>query len=72
MIDKDAQPTDGPARDVFSHVTVRSAPCQAPVVQIPATPPFRVDVSADRTFQPSPADKRELSVVIAFTFEPRQ
>jgi hypothetical protein len=69
-IDKDAQAVAGRLETV-RHVTVRSNPCQAPVVRIPATPPFRVDVSADRTFQPSLSDKRQLSVVTAFAFEPK-
>ena len=70
-IDKDAQPVAG-RLETIRHVTVRSKPCQAPVVRIPATPPFRIDVTADRTFQPSLADKRQLSVVAAFSFEPKQ
>ncbi|MGZ4358092.1 MAG: ArnT family glycosyltransferase [Gaiellaceae bacterium] len=70
-IDKNAQPAAGRLESI-RRVTVHSQPCQAPVVRIPATPPFRVDVAADRTFQPSPTDRRELSVVIGFAFQPGQ
>jgi hypothetical protein len=33
--------------------------------------PFRIDVSAVGTFQPSPFDKRELSTQVGFAFEPK-
>jgi hypothetical protein len=32
--------------------------------------PFRIDVTADRTFQPSPSDQRQLSAQIGFAFKP--
>jgi hypothetical protein len=50
---------------------VRSTPCQTLSVRIPVRPPFRVDVSADRTFQPSQYDPRQLSVQIGFGFQPK-
>ncbi len=50
--------------------TLRSTPCDSLAVRIPVRPPFRVDVSADRTFQPSQYDPRQLSAQVGFGFEP--
>jgi len=53
------------------HVTVRSNPCTANlVVRIPARTPYRIDVSAVGTFQPSQFDQRQLSTQITYGFEP--
>jgi hypothetical protein len=49
---------------------VRSKPCDRDAIRIPVRPPFRIDASAVGTFQPSPYDLRQLSVQIAFGFEP--
>jgi hypothetical protein len=55
------------------HVTVRSNPCTSNlVVKIPARTPYRIDVTADGTFQPSEFDQRQLSAQITFGFEPRK
>jgi hypothetical protein len=70
-IDKNAQPAAGHLESI-RRVTVHSQPCEAPVVRISAAPPFRVDVTADRTFQPSPTDQRGLSVQLGFAFNPGQ
>ena len=68
-INAQRQPTGGRPLAV-RHATVRSTPCQTLSVRIPVRPPFRVDVSADRTFQPSQYDPRQLSVQIGFGFQP--
>jgi hypothetical protein len=53
------------------HVVVRSDPCtQSLAVRIPVTGPFRIDVTASRTFQPSQFDQRELAAQVTFGFEP--
>jgi hypothetical protein len=63
------QPSAG-RRLATRHLTVRSTPCQTTVVRIPARPPFVVETTADRTFQPSQFDRRDLSVTIGYRFEP--
>ena len=68
-IDKNRQPVAGRIEQL-RHVTVHSAPCETRTVEILATPPFRIDLSANRTFQSSPSDRRPLSVVAAFSFRP--
>ena len=67
-IDANGQPTAGKLEQV-RHLTLRSNPCQAVPVRIPVRTPFRVDVSAVGTFQPSPSDQRQLSAQLAFGFE---
>jgi hypothetical protein len=68
-IDKDLQPAAG-RLVALRRTTIHSTPCDSKALRIPVRPPFRVDVSADRTFQPSPSDPRQLSVQIGFGFEP--
>jgi hypothetical protein len=41
------------------------------VVRIPVRLPFRIDVTATGTFQPSQYDPRQLSAQIGFGFSPR-
>ena len=54
------------------HVTVRSNPCTSNlVVKIPAKTPYRIDLSAVGTFQPSQYDQRQLSAQVSFGFQPR-
>jgi hypothetical protein len=53
-------------------LTLRSTPCQTKIVQIPAVTPFRIDVTARGTFQPSQYDLRQLSAQVAFGFAPRR
>jgi hypothetical protein len=53
------------------HVTVRSTPCETIAVRIPARPPFVVETTANRTFQPSQYDRRNLSVTVNYRFVPR-
>jgi hypothetical protein len=53
-------------------LTLRSTPCQTKVVRIPAVTPFRIDVTARGTFQPSQYDLRQLSAQVAFGFTPRR
>ena len=50
-------------------LTLRSNPCQAVPVRIPVRTPFRIDVSAVGTFQPSQYDLRRLSAQISFGFD---
>jgi hypothetical protein len=49
-------------------VTLRSSPCETKVVSIPARTPYRIEVTADRTFQP-PNDVRQLSAQVVFGFK---
>ena len=42
------------------------------MVKIPARAPYRIDVTADGTFQPSQYDPRNLSAQIDFGFEPKK
>jgi hypothetical protein len=53
------------------HVLLRSDPCETKVVRMPARPPFRIDVTARGTFQPSEFDQRQLSAQVTFGFERR-
>jgi hypothetical protein len=69
-IDADGQPAPGKLEQV-RRLTLRSNPCLAVPVRIPVRTPFRVDVSAVGTFQPSPSDQRQLSAQLAFGFEPK-
>jgi hypothetical protein len=69
-IDADRQPTAGRLEQV-RRLTLRSNPCQTVPVRIPAQTPFRVDVSAVGTFQPSASDLRQLSAQVTFGFDPK-
>jgi hypothetical protein len=68
-INQDRQPAAGRLL-ALRRTTIRSTPCDSKAVRIPVRPPFRIDVSANRTFQPSQYDPRQLSVLINFGFEP--
>jgi len=69
-IDESGQPV--PKKLVaVRHVLLRSDPCETKVVRMPARPPFRVDVTARGTFQPSEFDQRQLSAQVTFGFERR-
>ncbi len=68
-LSKDAQPAPGRLL-ALRHATIRSTPCDTRAIRVPVRPPFRVDVTADRTFQPSQYDPRQLSVQIGFGFQP--
>jgi hypothetical protein len=68
-IDANAQPGIGRIL-VTRHTVVRSIPCgEVKEIRIPAQPPFRLDVTASSTFQPSQFDRRELSAQISYRFE---
>jgi hypothetical protein len=68
-INKDRQPV--PARLIaLRRTTIHSTPCESKAIRIPVRPPFRIDLSADHTFQPSQYDPRQLSVLVNFGFEP--
>jgi hypothetical protein len=68
-IDVNSQPA--PGRLVhLERTTIRSTPCTTRTIRVPVRPPFRVDVTADRTFRPSQYDPRDLSVQVAYGFEP--
>ena len=41
-------------------------------IKIPAQTPYRLDLSADGTFQPSQYDLRNLSAQVTFGFEPKK
>ena len=68
-INSDGQPV---AKRVLAvrRLTLRSNPCKTHVVRIPAVPPYRIDITARGTFQPSQYDLRELSAQVAFGFKP--
>jgi hypothetical protein len=51
-------------------VLIRSTPCDTRVIRIPVRTPFRVDVGAIGTFQPSLYDQRQLSAQVGFGFRP--
>jgi hypothetical protein len=69
-IDKNGQPS--PKRLLaVRRVTLHSTPCETKTIRIPARAPYRIDLSANRTFQPSPYDQRQLSAQVTFGFEPR-
>ena len=67
----DSQPVAGRLLAVRT-VTIRSNPCDTKTVRIAARTPYRIDVSAVGTFQPSQYDLRELSAQIGFGFEPKR
>ncbi|HVU78330.1 MAG TPA: hypothetical protein VHC67_12145 [Gaiellaceae bacterium] len=52
------------------HVLVRSTPCDTKTVTFHVSTPFRIDLSANRTFQPSQYDPRQLSAQVGFDFKP--
>jgi hypothetical protein len=64
----DSQPVAGRVLAVRRR-TLRSTPCEAKTVRIAVRPPFRVDVHAVGTFQPSDFDPRQLSAQVGFSFE---
>ena len=68
-INEDRQPSPGRLL-AERRTTIRSTPCETKTIRIPVRPPFRIDVSANRTFQPSQYDPRQLSVKLGFGFEP--
>ena len=65
----DAQPVAG-RRIAVRRVVLRSKPCDTRVIQIPVRTPFRIDVSAIGTFEPSLYDQRQLSAQVGFGFVP--
>jgi hypothetical protein len=69
-IDGDGQPV---AKRLLAvrRLTLRSNPCETKVIRIPAVAPYRIDISARGTFQPSQYDLRELSAQVTFGFTPR-
>jgi hypothetical protein len=68
-INQDRQPAAG-RLVALRRTTIHSTPCESKAIRIPVRPPFRIDVAANRTFQPSQYDPRQLSVLINFGFEP--
>jgi hypothetical protein len=70
VLNKNSQPVAGRLLAIRK-VTIRSNPCDTKTVRIPARTPYRIDVSADGTFQPSQYDQRQLSTQISFGFEPQ-
>ena len=66
-LDKNLQPAAGKLEQL-RRVDVSSAPCQSRTIEIHATPPFRIDLTANRTFQASPTDRRPLSVLAGFSY----
>jgi hypothetical protein len=63
----DSQPVAGRLLAVRT-VTIHSKPCDTKVIRIPARTPYRIDVSAVGTFQPSQYDLRQLSAQVTFGF----
>jgi hypothetical protein len=68
-LNSDSQPVPG-RLVALRRVVVRSKPCDTRIVRIPTRVPFRIDVSAIGTFQPSQYDQRQLSAQVGFAFEP--
>ena len=68
-INADRQPSPGRLL-AERRTTLRSTPCETKTIRIPVRPPFRVDVTANRTFQPSQYDLRQLSALVGFGFQP--
>ena len=68
-IDENGQPAADKVLAV-RHVLLRSDPCMTKTFRIPARAPYRIDVTATRTFQPSQYDQRQLSAQVTFGFEP--
>jgi hypothetical protein len=66
-LNSDSQPVAGRLL-TLRKVLLRSTPCDTRAVRIPVRPPFRIDVTAVGTFQPSQSDLRQLSAQIAFEF----
>jgi hypothetical protein len=66
----DAQPVADKLLAV-RHVTLRSTPCETKTIKIPVRTPYRLDLSAVGTFQPSQYDLRNLSAQVNFGFEPK-
>jgi hypothetical protein len=67
VLDKNLQPAPG-SLEQLRRVEIRSAPCQTRTIKIHATPPFRIDLTANRTFQASASDRRPLSVLVGFSY----
>lgn len=68
-INSDGQPVAGKLLQA-RRLTLRSTPCDVRTIRIPTQTPYRIDVSAVGTFQPSQYDPRQLSAQISFGFEP--
>jgi hypothetical protein len=68
-LSSDSQPVAGRLL-ALRRVLVRSKPCDTRVVRIPVRTPFRIDVDAIGTFQPSLYDQRQLSAQVGFDFRP--
>jgi hypothetical protein len=66
-INAERQPVAGRVLAV-RRITIRSNPCDTKLIKIPAVAPYRIDVTARGTFQPSQSDLRELSAQVAFGF----
>jgi hypothetical protein len=69
VINTDRQPAPGQLL-AERRVLIRSNPCDTKVFRFPVRPPFRIDLSASRTFQPSASDPRQLSAQVSFGFAP--
>jgi hypothetical protein len=69
-LNADSQPVAGRLL-ALRHVVLRSKPCDRDTIRIPVRPPFRIDLTAVGTFQPSPYDLRQLSAQVGFGFEPQ-
>ena len=68
-INDERQPAPGPLLGE-RRVLMRSNPCDTKTVTFRVKPPFRIDLTASRTFQPSATDQRQLSAQVGFGFEP--
>jgi hypothetical protein len=68
-IDGDGQPVASRLL-ATRRVLIHSDPCETKTIRIPARAPYRIDVTANRTFQPSQFDQRQLSAQVTFGFEP--
>ena len=68
-INGERQPSPGPLL-AERKVLMRSNPCDTRTETFRVEPPFRIDLTASRTFQPSATDQRQLSAQVGFGFRP--
>jgi hypothetical protein len=72
-IDKPRTPNGQPVAKrtlAVRRVTLRSTPCQTKTLTFGVSTPFRIDLTAVGTFQPSQYDLRQLSAQVTFGFKP--
>jgi hypothetical protein len=69
-LNADSQPVPGRLLALRRVVVPTKPPCPTVTVRVPVSTPFILTATADRTFQPSQYDPRQLSAQAGFGFEP--